>query len=145
MSYFNSSGPELHDDDPDERHWRQEALCSQIDPDLFFPAVGESARTAKVVCRSCLVQKECLEYALLTDQRFGVWGGMTTGERMRCQRANRMIAEFEAVADGTCGTRQVTELKVPVKRFGQLVKTVARQQLTADDVAAGHAGSDPDA
>ena len=33
------------------------------------------------LCAECLVVPECLDYALATNQEFGVWGGMTPTQR----------------------------------------------------------------
>jgi WhiB family redox-sensing transcriptional regulator len=65
-----------------------DALCAQVDTELFFPEKGSSVRSAKTVCRRCDVRKECLEYAINTGQRFGVWGGKTERERRSLRRAS---------------------------------------------------------
>mgnify|MGYP002651610175 CR=1 FL=1 len=44
---------------------------------------GGSTRDAKKVCVGCEVRSECLEYALLHDERFGIWGGLSAEERRR--------------------------------------------------------------
>jgi WhiB family redox-sensing transcriptional regulator len=72
--------------------WRDVAACRDTSPDLFFPvgttgpAVDQIA-TAKAVCRQCDVQAECLEYALVTNQDTGVWGGTSEEERKKLRRA----------------------------------------------------------
>ncbi len=33
------------------------------------------------LCEGCMVVTECLDYALTTNQEFGVWGGMTPTQR----------------------------------------------------------------
>lgn len=48
----------------EERSWQDYALCQGVDPDLFFPERGASARQAKEVCRGCVVRDQCLEFAL---------------------------------------------------------------------------------
>jgi WhiB family redox-sensing transcriptional regulator len=67
--------------------WQDDAPCTQADPEAFFPEKGGSTRPAKRVCRGCDVRAECLEYALATDQGYGVWGGMSERERRRLARA----------------------------------------------------------
>jgi WhiB family redox-sensing transcriptional regulator len=67
--------------------WQEAALCAQTDPESFFPEKGGSTRDAKRVCVGCEVKTECLEYALLSDERFGIWGGMSERERRRLKRA----------------------------------------------------------
>jgi WhiB family redox-sensing transcriptional regulator len=61
-------------------------LCAQTDPEAFFPEQGGSTREAKRVCGRCEVQPECLEYALDTRQRYGVWGGLSERERRKLLR-----------------------------------------------------------
>jgi WhiB family transcriptional regulator, redox-sensing transcriptional regulator len=61
--------------------WQDRALCAETDPAAFFPEKGEPSRPAKRVCMACEVRAECLDYALETDQKFGVWGGLSERER----------------------------------------------------------------
>jgi WhiB family redox-sensing transcriptional regulator len=68
--------------DQDE-DWRDQAICAQIDPDLFFPEKGGSSREAKKICLSCTVREECLAFALENEERFGVFGGLSERERRR--------------------------------------------------------------
>ncbi|MEE8667472.1 MAG: WhiB family transcriptional regulator [Bifidobacterium mongoliense] len=63
--------------------WRQRALCSQTDPEVFFPEKGGSTKDAKQVCSRCEVREQCLQWALEHDERFGIWGGMSERERRR--------------------------------------------------------------
>jgi WhiB family transcriptional regulator, redox-sensing transcriptional regulator len=72
--------------DLDERPWAAYASCRNADPDLFFPAEGEDAEAALKICRGCPVRPECLEWALDTRVRYGVWGGTTERDRRRLHR-----------------------------------------------------------
>jgi len=65
---------------------QERALCSQTDPEAFFPEKGGSTREAKKICSGCEVKAECLEYALANDERFGIWGGLSERERRRLKR-----------------------------------------------------------
>ena len=71
--------------------WRENSACRDTDPDLFFP-VGttgpaiEQIENAKAVCRVCDVQKNCLDYALTTNQDSGIWGGTSEEERRALRR-----------------------------------------------------------
>lgn len=76
--------PALGEDGP--LSWQAEALCAQTDPDAFFPEKGGSTREAKSICGSCAVQLECLQYALMNDERFGIWGGLSERERRKLRR-----------------------------------------------------------
>ena len=66
--------------------WQDKALCAQTDPEAFFPEKGGSTREAKRICVSCEVKQVCLEYALMQDERFGIWGGLSERERRRLKR-----------------------------------------------------------
>jgi WhiB family redox-sensing transcriptional regulator len=61
--------------------WWDRAECQYVDPDLFHVEKGESTRPAKRVCAVCPVVAACLDYALATDQRHGVWGALSADER----------------------------------------------------------------
>lgn len=65
--------------------WRDQAACLD-DPtpgDWFASPVGDSERVARAVavCQDCPVARECLEFALGMDERWGVWGGRTAAQR----------------------------------------------------------------
>lgn len=66
--------------------WQDGANCLGVDPDLFFPERGASTREAKEVCRGCTVRSDCLEYALVNGEKFGIWGGRSERERRRLRR-----------------------------------------------------------
>lgn len=86
----------------DGRAWQALANCLGVDPDLFFPERGASTREAKEVCRACVVREECLEYAIVNGEKFGIWGGMSERERRRVRRARgltRVREPLKAVAD----------------------------------------------
>ncbi len=71
--------------------WRVGASCRDTSPELFFP-VGTTGQAvvqidqAKQVCEQCPVQEPCLEYALLTNQDSGVWGGTSEEDRRHLRR-----------------------------------------------------------
>lgn len=69
-----------------EQEWHDQALCAQTDPEAFFPEKGGSTREAKRICQACGVRDECLEYALVNDERFGIWGGLSERERRRLKK-----------------------------------------------------------
>lgn len=66
--------------------WQADSLCSQTDPEAFFPEKGGSTRDAKKICSSCEVRAQCLEYALQNDERFGIWGGLSERERRKLRK-----------------------------------------------------------
>lgn len=71
--------------------WMDQARCQETDAEAFFPEKGAPARLAKTVCQGCEVRAECLEYALETSQRHGVWGGFSERQR-RSMSAGRRAA-----------------------------------------------------
>lgn len=70
--------------------WRDDALCRETDPDdvVWFPARGESGRTAKRICGLCTVRAECLADALTypVSEDSGVRGGLSERERKKLRR-----------------------------------------------------------
>ena len=72
--------------DAEEAGWQERALCAQTDPEAFFPEKGGSTREAKKVCLTCDVRGDCLEYALMNDERFGIWGGLSERERRKLKK-----------------------------------------------------------
>lgn len=90
--------------------WREQALCAQTDPEAFFPDKGGSTKKAKKTCMACPVRRQCLEYALEHDIRFGVWGGLSDIERRKLKRSTRLRGKAEPVQlkphtiTSACGT-----------------------------------------
>jgi WhiB family redox-sensing transcriptional regulator len=76
----------------ERQDWRDFAACRDTSPDLFFP-VGttgpalDQIAEAKTVCRQCPVRTACLEYAMVTNQDTGIWGGTSEEERKKLRRA----------------------------------------------------------
>jgi WhiB family redox-sensing transcriptional regulator len=72
-----------------EYGWQWRAACRGEDAGLFFaPSQFEPKderlareRQAKVICSTCSVRMECLEYALRIREPYGVWGGLNELER----------------------------------------------------------------
>lgn len=58
--------------------WKQEGACFGDNDDTMTPDSHEEQLAVVPRCQLlCPVQEQCLAYALETDQRFGVWGGLT--------------------------------------------------------------------
>ena len=79
--------------------YEEDAKCKGIDnPEIFFPSPGdtEALKAAKQLCGECPVIQECLEYALNNNERYGIWGGKSTRERLLILRAKRMLEAGEA-------------------------------------------------
>ena len=67
----------------DERPWAVFSACREADPGLFFATTREDERSALALCAVCTVRDECLDFALETRERFGVWGGTTERQRKK--------------------------------------------------------------
>jgi WhiB family redox-sensing transcriptional regulator len=58
---------------------------------LFFP-IGTTGQAliqiseAKTVCDECTVRGKCLDFALETNQDWGIWGGKSEDERRDIRR-----------------------------------------------------------
>ncbi len=71
--------------------WRIDAVCRDLNPEIFFPigvtgqAIDQIA-AAKSHCATCPAQNQCLEFAVTTNQEYGVWGGTTEEERRVLRR-----------------------------------------------------------
>jgi WhiB family redox-sensing transcriptional regulator len=72
-----------------EEVWQLRASCRGPDSSLFFPPSHferkeeKEAREAraKSICRTCPVQRPCLDYALRIREPHGIWGGLNETER----------------------------------------------------------------
>ena len=80
------SGAYSDGEDTNPLAWLADAICSQTDPEAFFPEKGGSTRDAKRICAGCDVKQQCLEYALANDERFGIWGGLSERERRKLKK-----------------------------------------------------------
>jgi WhiB family transcriptional regulator, redox-sensing transcriptional regulator len=76
--------------------WMSDALCAQVDDDLFFPKQGGSVTGAKSVCARCPVRQKCLDYALDNGERYVIWGGLSELERRKVKRDRRTPEQIEA-------------------------------------------------
>lgn len=68
-------------------NWKDDALCAQTDPELFFPHPGENGKRAKEICARCPVIDECLAYGLQINDQHAIYGGLTVRERRALKRA----------------------------------------------------------
>lgn len=66
--------------------WRHKGACNGLDPTVFFPDSEEDSAEAKAICAECPVRVTCLEHALMSRERDGIWGGTTEKERRRILR-----------------------------------------------------------
>lgn len=72
--------------------WRKLGACRGLDASIFYPDDEDDAAAAKEVCATCAVRAACLEHALSSREKAGVWGGATERERRRIIRQRRRSA-----------------------------------------------------
>lgn len=76
--------------------WRTQGACRQVPPSLFFPSRGEDVGMARAVCASCVVSKECQDYAVGVPGLKGVWAGLTESERQVLRQEVEAGTDVEA-------------------------------------------------
>lgn len=91
------SGPAkmlLDGSDTDPNRWMPNAACQNADAELFYGQDRERPKdretreaAAKAICAACRVKATCLRFALDTDQKFGIFGGLNEDERAAAQSA----------------------------------------------------------
>jgi WhiB family redox-sensing transcriptional regulator len=99
----NALSRELVNPNPD---WRRYALCRGRDTELWFD--GDTTQ-GKAMCRVCPAKAECLEWAFVNGQDFGVWGGLDERERRELKRGHREMCRnghelnsFTRIPSGGC-------------------------------------------
>jgi WhiB family transcriptional regulator, redox-sensing transcriptional regulator len=76
--------PINHELEVNSENWMSYADCAQTDPDLFNDFQNTSKiKLAKKVCETCIAKLYCLDYAIVNDEREGIWGGLTYPERKK--------------------------------------------------------------
>ena len=77
----------------DEIAWMDDALCSQIGGDIFYPERVDNSKEAQSVCAMCPVRQQCLDYATRHDISWGVWGGIPQQRREQYYIPNSEMVE----------------------------------------------------
>src|ERR1700747_642527 len=88
--------------------WRAASACLNTDPDVFFPVAVGSAASKQVaramrICAGCTVRQQCLDFALRSGEKDGIWGGTTPEERIRDRRARNRRPARRAWQGGAGG------------------------------------------
>lgn len=76
----------------DGEEWVEQARCKDEDIHLFFILRGDPLQRSKRqaaynICRSCPVQRECLDYAMVNHE-VGIWGGTSDNDRRMLRRTH---------------------------------------------------------
>ncbi len=69
--------------------WQIRAACRGPQAAAFFPPTQAERKEerltreerAKAICATCVVRRECLEYAIRIREPHGIWGGLNELER----------------------------------------------------------------
>jgi WhiB family redox-sensing transcriptional regulator len=69
--------------------WQIKASCRGPHAEIFFPPAHAERKEeklqreahAKAICATCLVQTDCLDYAIRIREPHGIWGGLNEVER----------------------------------------------------------------
>lgn len=72
--------------------WMRQGSCKAEPPETFFPSDGAGVEVARAICQQCVVQTDCLEYALSNRIEHGIWGGASERERRRILKRRRLEA-----------------------------------------------------
>lgn len=79
--------------------WQLDGLCRGYESSVFFHPEGERGRArtsreqnAKRVCNECPVLQQCRSHALEANEPYGVWGGMSAGDRADYYRMAERLA-----------------------------------------------------
>ncbi len=67
--------------------WMARGACRGMGPEAFITGRGDSTAAAKATCSTCVVQSECLAFAMANPDLVGIWGGTSARERTRMRRA----------------------------------------------------------
>lgn len=70
----------------DEKPWATFAACKAEAGMTFFPQTKAEERAALAICNICPVVEDCLDHALETNERFGIWGATTEKQRRELAR-----------------------------------------------------------
>lgn len=73
-------------------NWRAASACLNTDPDVFFPVAVGTASAKQVaralrICDGCSVRQQCLDFAVRSGEKDGIWGGTTPEDRVRTRRS----------------------------------------------------------
>lgn len=117
--------------------WQDDAQCRGEDLMLFFGPDGERQpereareRKAKEICAQCSVRTTCLDYAIATPEKYGVYGGLNEDERAT-ERRRRM----RKVNVGSAPEEEPEPEQTPEQERRQDAEDLLASGLRVDEVA----------
>lgn len=105
--------------------WRSHSSCLGVDPDIFYPTKGQKGGVieAQRICATCPVQGDCLQYAILNREPYGIWGGAGEGRRKALRRLLRDSPHPEKGVIYECECDYCTEVAIHFERLVVLAMT----------------------
>lgn len=91
-----------------DRTWQEQARCAVDDPQIlnvFFNDEDDEidyTNAAKEICGGCPVRRQCLQFALDTEERFGVWGGADESTRRWALSIDQYGKPIQRIRDMKC-------------------------------------------
>ena len=92
--------------------WAERGACRGANTERFYAVDTTVQRdnpnkygSARRLCLACDVREECLEFALVHNEKYGMWGGLLPFERRRLRRKGTIIY----TPDGNKGFRISTD------------------------------------
>lgn len=82
--------------------WKEQGKCwgktTSPETDYWYveeddPQYKNKIVYAKRICGTCEVLQNCLEYAIVNEERYGIWGGKTLKERTLYDKARKFNAK----------------------------------------------------
>jgi Transcription factor WhiB len=120
--------------------WAEDVACAELELDvvdsMFFPSRGQSGKAPRALCATCPVRAECLDYAVVAGEEFGIWGGSSERERRRLKRCRNIHGWRRA------GGPPISFLPVPLLSR-QVARMGARSSHPLPSVAHIREGAEP--
>lgn len=131
------------------QQWRSQAACrtgTGVDPSIFFPEKGGTARPAKKVCIQCPVRDKCEAWIMATEDpsdRHGVVAGLTVDERKakysggfikqrdECDKGHALLVPGVDFYEKSNGTRECKPCKQERDRDAYLARKEQKVQVGA--------------
>ncbi|NIL77666.1 WhiB family transcriptional regulator [Rhodococcus sp. B10] len=131
----------------DADDWDVDALCAQVDPEMFFPegppsAIHSQVVAAQQVCADCPVKQKCARRALTSLSVSGVWAGVYMGSHALDRRYAR--ERLEEIAGTTAPAPRAGGVRPPRGPFacagscGRSVRPMGRLLEEYPDTVSHH-------
>lgn len=95
-------GPIYRANEAQGHQWRKQASCANIPVDLanifFAPDGTDASASAVATCFGCPVRLQCLQWACIAKQRYGIYGGLPASIRLQKGSALGKPHEYSSLA-----------------------------------------------